>query len=236
MSCERYDRDLALYVEGDLPEPESSSVARHLEGCARCRDFLGALVTSQHAVKNLAAEPLDVIALESVRELVLASVGKTRVAPARAMPAWGWTLAASLAVVVGMAGLAWWARPAVHKEAVARNAAGLSRAVGAAPESSLNGESAMDVPVRDRAPEPTRRSTARATRVVSHDRERIGSAALSPEEADQLARAVVAMSRIRSLSELERPTGTRRLASGLAVLTTADPSVVIYWQLDSNGG
>jgi anti-sigma factor RsiW len=79
--------------------------------------------------------------------------------------------------------------------------------------------------------------------------------ALTPEEADQLARAVVAMSRIERLSDVpaaseestSAPAATdegrredRRGVSGwtgtLVRWTTADPDVVIYWQLDSNGG
>jgi anti-sigma factor RsiW len=76
--------------------------------------------------------------------------------------------------------------------------------------------------------------------------------ALTPEEADQLARAVVALARIEGLSDaVEGSTEETGLATGedeedtpdsvaasgtLVRWTTADPDVVIYWQLDSNGG
>jgi anti-sigma factor RsiW len=79
--------------------------------------------------------------------------------------------------------------------------------------------------------------------------------ALTPEEADQLARAVVAMSRIERLSDVpaaseastsapaatdesagEAPRGSTGPAGSFVRWTTADPDVVIYWQLDSNGG
>jgi hypothetical protein len=62
-------------------------------------------------------------------------------------------------------------------------------------------------------------------------------AQLSPDEADQLARAVVAVSKIASLSDLRRreePEGEP--SSGpFARLATDDPDVVIYWQLDAIG-
>jgi hypothetical protein len=60
---------------------------------------------------------------------------------------------------------------------------------------------------------------------------------LSLEDADQLAKAIVAVSRIRRLSD--RPASLPLAASSpvaLVRLETPDPSVVIYWQLDSNGG
>ncbi len=37
MTCERYDRDLALYVEGDLPQQEARRLKHHLQECPRCR-------------------------------------------------------------------------------------------------------------------------------------------------------------------------------------------------------
>ena len=62
---------------------------------------------------------------------------------------------------------------------------------------------------------------------------------LTPEEADQLARAVVAVSRVHGLSDLRSlapPEPVELPAPGQVVLATADPNVVIYWQLESNGG
>jgi hypothetical protein len=62
-------------------------------------------------------------------------------------------------------------------------------------------------------------------------------AQLSPDEADQLARAVVAVSQIASLSDLlRREEAKDEPSSGrFARLATDDPDVVIYWQLDANG-
>ena len=57
--------------------------------------------------------------------------------------------------------------------------------------------------------------------------------ALSQEDADQLARAVVAVSRIERVTDTYQEPAAR---STWVRLTTDDPKVVIYWQLDSNGG
>ena len=79
------------------------------------------------------------------------------------------------------------------------------------------------------------------------------TSALTPEEADQLARAVVALARIERLSDVpvtsgeparlgtdegggEVPPGSAGPTGTLVRWTTANPDVVIYWQLDSNGG
>jgi hypothetical protein len=62
-------------------------------------------------------------------------------------------------------------------------------------------------------------------------------AALSPEDADQLARAVVEVGRVERLVEPAATGGGLEPAASLLVrLETDDPNVVIYWQLDSNGG
>jgi hypothetical protein len=82
-------------------------------------------------------------------------------------------------------------------------------------------------------------STARGPRRVSGDGAvEAGQAipTLSPEDADQLARAVVALSKIRRFSDAEKPMPAEPAVAGQVVLATSDPNVVIYWQLASNGG
>jgi len=60
--------------------------------------------------------------------------------------------------------------------------------------------------------------------------------ALSPDDADQLARAVVAIARIERLDEAPIATEPSPAAAPLMRLATADPDVVIYWQLEPSGG
>ena len=59
---------------------------------------------------------------------------------------------------------------------------------------------------------------------------------LSPEDADQLARALVAVSRIRRLSDWRAGAPAAPSSPTVVRLETLDPDVVIYWQLDANGG
>jgi hypothetical protein len=60
--------------------------------------------------------------------------------------------------------------------------------------------------------------------------------ALSPDDADQLARAVVAIARVRSVRDAEPDVEPSPEPAPLMRLATADPDVVIYWQLEPNGG
>jgi len=60
--------------------------------------------------------------------------------------------------------------------------------------------------------------------------------ALSPDDADQLARAVVAIARIERVDEAPIDAQPSPAAAPLMRLATADPDVVIYWQLEPSGG
>jgi hypothetical protein len=63
---------------------------------------------------------------------------------------------------------------------------------------------------------------------------------LSPADADRLAQALVYVSKLDGVPPvLEEPSETDRdakPAAPLIRLATDDPNVVIYWQIDSNGG
>ena len=61
---------------------------------------------------------------------------------------------------------------------------------------------------------------------------------MSAADADQLARAVVAISQIRSAHDRPpEPDPSPGVESApLMRLATADPNVIIYWQLEPNGG
>ncbi|PYQ38358.1 MAG: hypothetical protein DMF77_24300 [Acidobacteria bacterium] len=60
--------------------------------------------------------------------------------------------------------------------------------------------------------------------------------ALSADDADQLARAVVAIARIRGVRDAEPDIEPSPEPAPLMRLATADPDIVIYWQLEPNGG
>ena len=230
MTCARYENDLALHVERELPPADVPAVEAHLRECAGCRRFLEDLRASQSLVRGLAAEPIGEDGLADLRERVIAAAATA--APSRDHRESPLLWAAAAAVVVGVGAWAWMARggqelrePPVVQEATATT------------ESS-------------RPQRPTmHRSTPPPMAAVSHDvksariaRPRPARPArvpvLSHDDADQLARAVVAVSQIRSAHDRPpEPDPSPEVESApLMRLATADPNVVIYWQLEPNGG
>ena len=99
MTCERYETDLALHVEGDLDKAAALRLEEHLAGCDRCRTFLHELQLSQRAVKAFAEEPVPEEALRRVRSRVEGAISLQSRPRAAFSPAWGWALAASVALV-----------------------------------------------------------------------------------------------------------------------------------------
>ncbi len=281
MTCEGFERDLALYVEGDLPVEDAALLERHLRDCAGCRAFLQSLQESQHWLKSMAADPLAEDEVGTVWHRVLAA---SVLAPAtgrspRMVPTgrvYGFVaVAAALAfLIVGTwvhrssrrgpvpaqppvadaTGALWpeerqreQAAPSPGTPSAAPGAAGLAQGASGAPTPTV----AHPRSARTRA----ERASAPAGASLP--------ASLTPDEADQLARAVVLISRIDRVPERlgERADGGESLGVGGAPsssgspgsgerpdagepgsdaafvkLFTADPDVVIYWQVGQNGG
>lgn len=96
MNCSRWERQLALLVEGDLGEREARQVEEHLAACPACREFLEELRQSQAALRELGGEEVDGVALAAVRQRVLAEVESRK-------PAWVFGLRWWHAVPVGVA-------------------------------------------------------------------------------------------------------------------------------------
>jgi len=228
MKCERRESALALYVGGDLDRHQAGVLEQHLAACPRCRALLVELQASQGALKALATEPLDERALGSVRASVRAGLDRAEAARPWWSGAWQWVLAGG--VVLGALGAHFAGRP--------RTTVPPPAAASAAPAGNAGLPSAPE----------TRRETARASSAIAVPRDirlrarrpapRTPAYGLTVEEADQLARAVVALSRIERVptgTELE-PDLDQQATPTLMRLATADPDVVIYWQLNSDGG
>jgi hypothetical protein len=221
MTCTTREADLALYVEGDLPEDEVPTLESHLAGCEACRGFLADLRESQGVVRALAAEPMAEEALATIRS----AVRRRLAAEGRPQP-WRWAAAAALAALAIGGSWLWWRSP------VSRIAPAMSASIPPTPRP----EALARPPERALPPHtnPGTRSTLRAAQAVSPNVAHTTTApALSQEDADQLARAVVAVSRIERIMDADAEAGS---PSTLVRLTTDDPKIVIYWQLDSNGG
>jgi hypothetical protein len=227
-------------VEGDLPAAEVERLDRHLVGCESCRSFLRELNASQSVLKALAVELLPQEALSAVRERVLAETSRG-VPRGRGLPAWLLAAAAVLIVAAGLMALSR-TRPLIPDRSIATRTVPSLPSATRSPQASGRLPSTRDVapPV---VPSPTRpESTARAKRPVSP----VPAAAqtLTPAEADQLARALVAVAEVESLADVQDGAeamgagaiADREASSAFMRWTTKDPDVVIYWQLETNGG
>jgi len=217
MSCRGRERLLSLHVEGDLPERDAVVLEAHLEECESCRTFLGELRASQSTLKELYAEPLDEHALAGAR-LRVRSAGKER--PERSPVVLYGAIAASLIAAIG--GSVWLRERAARLPGTRLVAAVPSPAPSSATTTAEHGPRAVSRP-----------RPASAAPVVDVPKP---VAALSPEDADQLARAVLAVSRIESVEEATVHTAAPSDRPSLVRLATSDPDIVIYWQLESDGG
>jgi len=102
MNCERLEKLIALWVEGDLEIGEARRIEAHLDECGACREFAAALKESQLGVKNLRDEAADSLTLERVRSRVLEQISTGQRSPRWFFGwAWGYALAGVLAVLAG---------------------------------------------------------------------------------------------------------------------------------------
>jgi hypothetical protein len=240
-TCQRLDAELALYVEGDLPSGQGPRLEEHLAGCPRCRAFLHGLEASQGALRGLAAEPIPEPVFAAVRARVLARTSRGS-RPAPSVRAW-FLVSAAAALAALALGVTWLGRPGVRGPRDADRVLARARPEGGgrAPAPARAEAAATPAPLPPRSTVrplgPVSGTDATPARGTPTD--------LTPQEADQLARAVVALARVEALSdapdtEAEGDVGMTDLPptpSGPVVRwTTGDPGVVIYWQLAADGG
>jgi len=68
---------LALHVESDLPESDGRVVAKHVQGCAECQDFLDHLSRRQSQLKLLRREALPQSTFTRMRREVMSQIETT---------------------------------------------------------------------------------------------------------------------------------------------------------------
>jgi hypothetical protein len=230
MTCMRYEKELALYVEHDLADADAAAVEAHLRECATCPSFLAELRASQAQLKDLASEEMEAEALAAVRVRLVVAAAAPRPRHDGQVPTW----AAAAAIIMALGALLWifavdrWTDPSrtIAVSSPPRIAPTIPSAPAAepSPRSTLPGPPAVS-PHMEQA--HVGRGRADSPSVVP---------ALSPDDADQLARAVVAIARIRRVQDAEPDVEPSPEPTPLMRLATADPDVVIYWQLEPNGG
>ena len=114
MSCRKFERLIALYVEGDLSDGEERRLRDHLEACPVCSHFADELRETQRLVKTVYRQPVAAALLRQVRARVMAEVQADRRYPRRwfdlILPRrWSWPYAsAGIGVVLVLGGLGWW--------------------------------------------------------------------------------------------------------------------------------
>jgi hypothetical protein len=234
MTCTRYVADLALYVERDLSDADAAAVEAHLRECPTCPSFLDELRASQALVKDLAAEEVPAEALAAVRVGLVAAAAEPRPRHDGQVPGW----AAAAAIVLALGTLAF-VVVLVGGRDPARTAAVPSR------PPSPGATIASPVIAPPVIPPRSVRSTIPGPPAVSPRMEQAQQGredrpsvvpALSPDDADQLARAIVAIARIERVDEAPIDAEPSPAPAPLMRLATADPDVVIYWQLEPSGG
>lgn len=234
MSCASNEALIALYVEGDLPARDVPSLATHLATCVRCGTFRDELRASQATLKSLGQTEIPEAPLERVRRRTLGAVGH-EIPLRRPLLAPGWGLAIGVAVLAAV-GLWSGSTSHPHPTAIQATTALPQRAPAGRPRPSE--PTTMPDPLPQPAVAPPR-STIRPPAPVSPSKgaEVVeASTRLSPQDADQLARAVVEVSRVERLAAPDAASGPTEPGTLLVRLDTDDPNVVIYWQVDANGG
>ena len=92
MTCEAFEKLIALDAGADLPPRETARLQAHLETCAPCRDLARSIGESQAGLRALTEVTLDEDALARWRRGVLARIEDQ---PQRRILAWRWAWAAA---------------------------------------------------------------------------------------------------------------------------------------------
>jgi len=213
MNCIDFERLIALEVEGDLPGRMARRVNRHLMACPHCQDFRERLLVSQALLKEMGEEAAEEAALVEVRRKVLDAIPNK--GEPSGFPRWRWALAAGVVAVASLAAIILRAPlrqspapiQARHRAFAGPGpAGGLPSALTSGSATAL-GDSGRAVSLlagpMGATPEPPRRPSGRAHSARGNSGSRTSN------------------------SEARR--GTSPL---LVKLTTDNPNVVIYWQID----
>jgi len=97
MTCEAFEKLIALDAGADLPPRETARLQAHLETCAPCRDLARSIGESQAGLRALTEVTLDEDALARWRRGVLARIEDQ---PQRRILAWRWAWAAAAAMAL----------------------------------------------------------------------------------------------------------------------------------------
>jgi anti-sigma factor RsiW len=94
MNCRNWEERIALYAGGDLREPETAEVDRHLADCEGCRDFAAGLKESLQLMRNVHEEPVAEAHFAAVRARVMGELEGRRLPWWRSAWVYGFSAAA----------------------------------------------------------------------------------------------------------------------------------------------
>lgn len=95
MNCPDWEERIALAAQGDLPPEQAAEAARHLSGCAACREFAEGVRQSIAALYAAHEQPIAEAHLAAVRARVLQKIDR----PPRPALRWAWIGGLALAAV-----------------------------------------------------------------------------------------------------------------------------------------
>ncbi len=203
MNCAAIGELIALYVEGDLPEPQRISVESHLQGCAACRDVTGDLRESQSILKEFRLGAVNAAVLAEVRQRVLEEVGDMQPAPA-------WVLMMHRLIFAGLR----------HKTAIAGFALAVLISGGVwFGQTRLTGQR-----------ESIAQIEAPSTTAAASLPQRPASVAQIVKRAKPLKTSAVAAPEISTVLLTEEPIPSESSVSESPMkFVTDDPDIIIYW-------
>ncbi len=215
MNCEKWDSEIALHVEEDLPRSRTRRLEEHLRSCPACRSFRNELVDTQALFKGLRDDAVGDDSLTLVRDRVMTTVrtdSGTGVLPWVAWtPKWTYALAGVAAMVV-VSLVLWGLRGESPLSEVPLELAAIPTPV----EPEVSPTPPDPAPVDSTSPPGEMESTEATVPVIA--------AAAPPEPTPTGPDTQV------------RPEVSNAEAQLVVKLLTDDPNIVIYWIIDQDGG
>ncbi|MBI3951736.1 MAG: zf-HC2 domain-containing protein [Acidobacteria bacterium] len=228
MSCQRFERLIALHVEGDLPTRQAQRLERHFISCAACREFVEGLRESQIALKGLGLEFVSETIFQELRQRVLDEIAVSQAQPKTTawmsvFQRWQWQVGLAGAMIMLLVGFVLYLfLPETPKPPVAKRPAQSPKVVAPAPAP------ASPVPVKS-APNRIAAQGSRRTAATANRRP-LGEPRIEAVNQD------FSFMRIEPLTieplKIEPPAASDEL---VVKLVTDDPEVVIYWLVDRKG-
>jgi putative zinc finger protein len=211
MNCPRFEKLIALSVEGDLDARDARLVEEHLGECAVCRDLHEELLGSQAVLKALNEGAIDPAVLGAVRRRVLESIEDRR-------PSWwlGWRWKYGLAAAV---------------------TAAVVLAVTLSPKPKVAPPPAQVAEKREPLAEEAVKRTRGHSGLVSRDRSPATARRRVPKVFFTASEGRGSKPRPirKAVSQIPRKPAPPSGEPLVVKMLTDDPEVVIVWLIDQNG-